>query len=112
VKIRNTSDYIYNNNLVPLTSLYKISTSFLSVQTELRDVAIGKNNTNYDTIDNTQQQILNQLSIYSKYVSTEQQKNYISKLIDDISTMESSEQSIYSSLEYGNRSDGGSGGKL
>jgi methyl-accepting chemotaxis protein len=106
VKIRNTSDYIYNNNLVPLTSLYKISTSFLSVQTELRDLAIGKNNTNFDIIDNTQRQILQQLSIYSKYVSTEQQKNYISKLVNEISSMESSEQSIYSSLEYGNKSDG------
>jgi methyl-accepting chemotaxis protein len=104
VKIKNTSDYIYNNNLVPLTSLYKISTSFLSVQTELRDVAIGKNNTNYQTIDKTQQEILDQLSICSKYTSTEQQKNYISKLVNDICNMQMYEKNIYNSLQFGNNS--------
>lgn len=58
VKISNTSNSIYNDNLVPLTSLYKISTNFLALETELRDVAIGKSKTDFMTVDHTEDTII------------------------------------------------------
>jgi methyl-accepting chemotaxis protein len=42
VRIDNISNQIYNENLIPLTPLYNISTNFLKLQTEMRDIALGK----------------------------------------------------------------------
>jgi hypothetical protein len=50
VRINSMSSSIYHENLVPLTPLYKISTDFLSLQTELRDLAIGKNQTSFNNM--------------------------------------------------------------
>lgn len=106
VKINNMSDSIYSENLVPLTSLYKISTNFLLIQTELRDLAISKNKTNYNDVYNTLQDIIGQLHIYSTYVSTDQDRNYISKLAEDISNMQIYGQTIQADFQSGNPEDG------
>lgn len=96
VKISNTSNSIYNNNLVPLTSLYKISTNFLALETELRDVAIGKSKTDFMTVDHTEDTIIQQLKMFSKSESSARNQAYIKQMVDDIARMQNDGQTVNS----------------
>lgn len=106
VKINSMSKEIYSENIVPLTPLYRISTNFLLLQNELRDVGIGKSKVNYNDIFTVESDTIKQLKLYKKYISSEQEQEYLSKLNSDVNMMNANIQTIETDFSIGNSESG------
>lgn len=98
LQINNMSNTIYQENIAPLTPLYEISTNFLHLETELRDVGIGKNYTTFGDISKLQEDTLYKIQFYSNSVSSDEEASYLRRLEEDIDNLNIYESGIESEL--------------
>jgi methyl-accepting chemotaxis protein len=106
VKINNMSNTVYDENLVPLTPLYKIETDFLTMQLQIRDLAIDNSKYDFSSSITLQDDILQQLKLYSQYVSSKQERDCLSSLTTDLSSLEINMQTLTMTFQYQNHQDG------
>jgi methyl-accepting chemotaxis protein len=106
VKINKMSVEIYQQNLVPLTPLYKIEIDILSIQSQIKDAAIDKSRYNINSISASQQDLQNQISQYNQYASSNDEKDDLHNLLVDVAGMMNYENTLPMDFEFGDTKDG------
>lgn len=106
IQISNNAQNSYKTNMVPLTPLYKIETNFLMISSKIRDVAIDSNTDQFSAINNLENDTLKQLNQYSKYVTGDKEKAFLTKLTEDFLTLETSTQTMNNDFQYGDKTEG------
>ena len=105
VIISNNSEKMYSEDLVPIATVYKISSDYSSVQVDLRSLLlnIGDNSTTQSNIKTAFADIHKQLANYQKELSSPEEKSNYTAMKIAVSSYESIKSEFLMYLQFENR---------
>ncbi len=86
-KINSLSKVIYNENLAPLTPIYRVEVDLLKMRNNLRDMALSKSQDKsqyVNTINDLYKDLNNNLNLYSKFISSDEENQNLKLLKSEL----------------------------